>query len=83
MGVLLSRWWGFRPEVDLSGAPRPAGIRPQCGHGGTVVVEYLVTLQQVHASHLWPDSDDRTRDAIDSFLGSTADPLRTKGLSTS
>jgi hypothetical protein len=23
-------------------------------------------------SHLWPDSDDRTRDAIDSVLGSTA-----------
>jgi hypothetical protein len=34
---------------------RPAGIRPQCGHGGTVGIEYLVTLQQVHASHLSSD----------------------------
>ena len=25
-------------------------------------------------SHLWPDSEDRTRDAIDSVLGFTADP---------
>jgi len=29
-------------------------------------------------SHLWPDSDDRTRDAIDSVLGFTADALRTE-----
>jgi integrase len=28
-------------------------------------------------SHLWPDSDDRTRDAIDSVLGDRADSLRT------
>jgi integrase len=36
-------------------------------------------------SHLWPDSDDRTRDAIDSVLGaeSTADGLRTESGSTS
>jgi integrase len=30
-------------------------------------------------SQLWPDSDDRTRDAIDSVLGSAADWLRTGG----
>jgi integrase len=28
-------------------------------------------------SHLWPDSDDRTREAIDSVLGAPADNLRT------
>ena len=28
-------------------------------------------------SHLWPDSDDRTREAIDSVLGPAADSLRT------
>lgn len=28
-------------------------------------------------SHLWPDSDDRTRFAVDSVLGRAADSLRT------
>ncbi|MDQ3616709.1 MAG: tyrosine-type recombinase/integrase, partial [Actinomycetota bacterium] len=28
-------------------------------------------------SHLWPDSDDRTREAIDSVLGPLADSVRT------
>lgn len=27
-------------------------------------------------SHLWPDSEDRTRDAIDAVLGAPADSLR-------
>ena len=34
-------------------------------------------------SHLWPDSDDRTREAVDSLLlrpASLADPARTEGL---
>ena len=30
-------------------------------------------------SHLWPDSDERSRAAIDSFLGAPADSLRTVG----
>jgi hypothetical protein len=47
-----------------------------------VIVEVRGHPPRPH-SHLWPDSDDRTRDAIDSVLGCTADPLRTKGLSTS
>ena len=28
-------------------------------------------------SHLWPDSDDRTRAAVDSVLGRVADSVRT------
>ena len=28
-------------------------------------------------SHLWPDSDDRTREAIDSVLRPAADSVRT------
>jgi len=51
-------------------------VQARLGHASAV--ETLDTY-----SHLWPDSDDRTRDAIDSVLGSTADPLRTGGLSTS
>ncbi len=30
-------------------------------------------------SHLWPDSDERSRAAIDSYLGATADTVRTAG----
>ena len=33
-------------------------------------------------SHLWPDSDDRTRDAVDVVLGAPADPLRTEEAAT-
>ena len=29
-------------------------------------------------SHLWPDSEDRTRDAVDAVLGASADSLRTE-----
>jgi len=32
-------------------------------------------------SHLWPDSEDQTRAAIDSVLGAVADSLRTSGAS--
>ena len=48
-------------------------VQSRLGH--TSAVETLDTY-----SHLWPDSDDRTRDAIDSVLGakSTADALRTE-----
>jgi len=53
---------------------KTAQARP--GHASAV--ETLNTY-----SHLWPDSDDRTRDAIDSVLGSTADPLRTEAAPTS
>ncbi len=28
--------------------------------------------------HLWPDSDDKTRAALDAFLGAPADRLRTE-----
>ena len=45
-------------------------VQARLGHASAV--ETLDTY-----SHLWPDSDDRTRDAIDSVLGSTAYQLRT------
>ena len=48
-------------------------MQARLGHASAV--ETLDTY-----SHLWPDSDDRTRDAIDSVLGSTADPLRTEAM---
>ncbi len=33
-------------------------------------------------SHLWPDSDDRTRDAVEAVLGAAADSLRTESTRT-
>jgi integrase len=45
-------------------------VQARLGHASAV--ETLDTY-----SHLWPDSDDRTRDAVDSVLGLTADALRT------
>lgn len=51
-------------------------VQARLGHASAV--ETLDTY-----SHLWPDSDDRTRDAIDSVLGITADAMRTKMTPTS
>jgi hypothetical protein len=51
-------------------------VQARLGHASAV--ETLDTY-----SHLWPDSEDRTRDAIDSVLGFTADPLRTEAVSPS
>ena len=47
----------------------PKTVQARLGHASAV--ETLVTY-----SHLWPDSDDRTREAIDSVLGPTADANR-------
>ncbi|WP_276861303.1 tyrosine-type recombinase/integrase [Mycobacterium pseudokansasii] len=46
-------------------------VQARLGHASAV--ETLDTY-----SHLWPDSDDRTREAIDSVLGSAAYRLRTE-----
>ena len=50
-------------------------VQSRLGHASAV--ETLDTY-----SHLWPDSDDRTRDAIDSVLGFTADALRMEAAPT-
>jgi integrase len=46
-------------------------VQSRLGHSSAV--ETLDTY-----AHLWPDSDDRTREAIDSVLGPAADYLRTE-----
>jgi integrase len=45
-------------------------LQARLGHAGAA--ETLDTY-----SHLWPDSDDRTRAAVDSVLGRIADSVRT------
>ncbi len=50
-------------------------VQARLGHASAV--ETLDTY-----SHLWPDSDDRTREAVDSVLcGPRADQVRTRGVS--
>jgi hypothetical protein len=75
---LRSRLPGFRLENSLRHYYASLLIRHgesvktvQSRLGHASAVETLDTY-----SHLWPDSDDRTRDAIDSVLGFTADALR-------
>lgn len=46
-------------------------VQSRLGHASAV--ETLDTY-----AYLWPDSDDRTREAIDSVLGAPADYLRTE-----
>ena len=48
----------------------PAGVQARLGHASAS--ETLDTY-----SHLWPDSNDRTREAVDAVLGNLADYLRT------
>jgi integrase len=60
----------WRAAVKAAGLPAGTGFH---------------ALRHYYASllNLWPDSDDRTRDAIDSVLGFTADALRMEAAPTS
>lgn len=88
------RW---RAAVAGSGAPEGTGFHALRHYYASLLIRHGESVKTVQArlghasavetldtySHLWPDSDDRTRDAIDSVLGSTADALRTETGSTS
>ncbi len=50
-------------------ASRPRPVQAQLGHASAA--ETLDTY-----SHLWPDSDDRTRAAVDSVLSNSEEHLR-------
>jgi hypothetical protein len=76
-------------DKRLSAIPRGLSARP--GRTGLHLVRRTDQQIAAHASasetldtysHLWPDSDDRTRDAIDSVLGAPADSLRTSEAAT-
>jgi hypothetical protein len=64
-GTRHARW---RRAVDKAGEPSR-----QCRVGSALLGR--MTLD-VH-SHLWPDSEERSRSAIDAVLGSRADFSRT------
>ena len=85
----------WRPSAKTAGLPTGTGFHALRHYYASLLIRHGESVKTVQArlghasavetldtySHLWPDSDDRTRDAIDSVLGSTADALRTaKGL---
>lgn len=87
----------WRAAVKTAGLPTGTGFHALRHYYASLLIRHGESVKTVqsrlgHASavetldtysHLWPDSDDRTRDAIDSVLGgSTADPLRTETAQT-
>jgi integrase len=89
----------WRTAVKASGLPAGTGFHALRHYYASLLIRHGESVKTVqsrlgHASavetldtysHLWPDSDDRTRDAIDSVLGaeSIADGMRTESDSTS
>ena len=75
-------------------AELPGWASMRCGHYYTsLLIRHGESVKTVQArlrhasaadtldtySHLWPESDDRTRAAVDEVLGAAADQVRTSG----
>lgn len=87
----------WRPAVETAALPAGTGFHALRHYYASLLIRHGESVKTVQArlghasavetldtySHLWPDSDDRTRDAIDSVLGFTADALRTANAHTS
>lgn len=87
----------WRGAVAESGLPDGTGFHALRHYYASLLIRHGESVKTVQArlghasavetldtySHLWPDSDDRTRDAIDSALGSTAYRRRTGKSATS
>ncbi|MEJ7831789.1 MAG: tyrosine-type recombinase/integrase [Nocardioides sp.] len=83
----------WRPVARAAGIPPGTGVHALRHYYASLLIRYGESVKTVQArlghasaaetldtySHLWPDSDDRTREAIDSVLGSAEDELRTGG----
>jgi integrase len=81
----------WRPVVAAAGLPAGTGLHALRHYYASLLIRHGESVKTVQArlghasavetldtySHLWPDSDDRTREAIDVVLGSPADCLRT------
>ncbi len=73
------------------GLPKGTGMHALRHYYASLLIRYGESVKTVQArlghasaaetldtySHLWPDSDDRTREAVDAVLGAPADSLRT------
>ncbi len=87
----------WRPAARKAALPEGTGMHALRHYYASLLIRHGESVKTVQArlghksaaetldtySHLWPDSDDRTRDAVDSVLRSPADFLRTASRSTS
>jgi integrase len=81
------------PAVDAAGLPQTVIFRALRHFYASLLIRHGESVKTVQArlghasaaetldtySHLWPDSDDRTRAAVDSVLSPAQDSLRTAG----
>jgi integrase len=81
----------WRPVAKAAGLPAGTGLHMLRHYYASLLIRHGESVKTVQArlghasavetldtySHLWPDSDDRTREAIDSVLGAPADSPRT------
>lgn len=81
----------WRPVAKAANLPERTGLHSLRHYYASLLIRHGESVKTVQArlghasavetldtySHLWPDSDDRTREAIDSVLGARADSLRT------
>ncbi len=82
----------WRPAAQRAGLPPRTGFHALRHYYASLLIRHGESIKTVQArlghasaaetldtySHLWPDSEDRTRDAVDSVLLNLADSLRTK-----
>ena len=80
----FGRLW--RPAARAAGIADGTGLHLLRHYYASLLIRYAESVKTVQArlghataaetldtySHLWPDSDDRTREAVDSQLGGTA-----------
>lgn len=84
----------WRPVARSAGLPVGTGLHACRHYYASLLIRHGESVKTVQArlghasavetlntySHLWPDSDDRTREAVDSVLcGPAADQVRTSG----
>lgn len=81
----------WRPAVRAAGAPEGTGMHDLRHYYASLLIRHGESVKTVQArlghasasetldtySHLWPDSDDRTREAVDLVLGAGEDAVRT------
>ena len=81
----------WRPAIRATGLPPRTGSHALRHYYASLLIRHSESVKTVQArlghasasetldtySHLWPDSDDRTREAVDAVLGNLADYLRT------
>ena len=98
-GPITRSAFGFlwRPAARKAGLPKGTGLHALRHYYASLLIRHGESVKTVQArlghasaaetldtySHLWPDSDDRTRDAVDSVLGILADSVRTDTRSSS